>query len=592
MLRQIVKANRISKTGLIVLVTLLGVMLLAACSGASETAPETPAKEAQTGQSSSTDSQAETAPTAVPNEPAATPEAEPVSTPFLAESSMASQGGTLVRLFSDPPTLDPHITTDYLAAAIVNEVFGGLVTIDPSIEIVSDLAKEWDISADGRVFTFRLLEDAKFHDGTPVTAEDFRWSLERAADPLTESPVTDLYLGDVVGVSDKLKGEAESISGLRIVDDHTLELTIDAPKSYFIAKLTYPTGFVLDRENVDGGGDDWIFQPNGTGPFRLDRYDIGETILLARNEHYHLGAPYLDEVEFILSGGDAMLMYENDEIHLTGLGLTDLERVQDPANPLNAELATAPPGFSVSFIAMNLKQEPFDDAKVRQALNYAIDKREIATEVLEDLVVPAKGIIPPGFPSYNPDLRGYEYDPEKAKRLLAESKYGGDLENFPPVVISVAGNFGASVGLDLQAMLKTWQDVLGIEAEIQQTEWATFLQDVHKKRFQMFTLAWSADYPDPQNFLDIMFHSQSDNNWMNYDNREVDSLLEAARVEQDQKARFEQYNRIEQLIVDDAPWVPLWHSTERKVLIKPEVKGYHLLPMTIPKLRFVYLEQS
>ena len=586
--RKVIRASKISKAGLAVLTMLIGVMLLAACSGASETVPEEPVSR----QSGSTDSQAETAPTAAPDQPTATPKVEAMPTAVPIESSMAPRGGRLVRLFSDPPTLDPHISTDYLAAAIVNEVFGGLVTIDPSIEIVPDLAKQWDISADGRVFTFRLEEDAKFHDGTPVTAEDFRWSLERAADPLTESPVTDLYLGDVVGVSDKLNGEAQSIAGLRVIDNHTLELTIDAPKSYFIAKLTYPTGFVLDRENVEGGNDDWIFRPNGTGPFRLERYDIGETILLARNEHYHLGPPFLDEVEFILSGGDAMLMYENDEIHLTGIGLTDLERVQDPANPLSAELATAPPGFSVSFIAMNLVQEPFDDVKVRQALNYAIDKREIATEVLEDLVVPAKGIIPPGFPSYNADLRGYEYDPKRAKGLLAESKYGADLENFPPVVISVAGNFGASVGLDLQAMLKTWEDVLGIEAEIQQTEWATFLQDVHKKRFQMFTLAWSADYPDPQNFLDIMFHSQSDNNWMNYHNREVDSLLEAARIEQDQEARFDQYNRIEQLIVDDAPWIPLWHSTERKVLVKPEVKGYYLLPMTIPKLRFVYLDES
>ena len=586
--RKVIRASKISKAGLAVLTMLIGVMLLAACSGASETVPEEPVS----GQSGGADSQAETAPTAPTDEPTVTPETKAMPTAAPIESSMAPRGGRLVRLFSDPPTLDPHISTDYLAAAIVNEVFGGLVTIDPSIEIVPDLAKQWDISADGRVFTFRLEEDAKFHDGTPVTAEDFRWSLERAADPLTESPVTDLYLGDVVGVSDKLNGEAQSIAGLRVIDNHTLELTIDAPKSYFIAKLTYPTGFVLDRENVEGGNDDWIFRPNGTGPFRLERYDIGETILLARNEHYHLGPPFLDEVEFILSGGDAMLMYENDEIHLTGIGLTDLERVQDPANPLSAELVTAPPGFSVSFIAMNLVQEPFDDVKVRQALNYAIDKREIATEVLEDLVVPAKGIIPPGFPSYNADLRGYEYDPKRAKGLLAESKYGGDLENFPPVVISVAGNFGASVGLDLQAMLKTWEDVLGIEAEIQQTEWATFLQDVHKKRFQMFTLAWSADYPDPQNFLDIMFHSQSDNNWMNYHNREVDSLLEAARIEQDQEARFDQYNRIEQLIVDDAPWIPLWHSTERKVLVKPEVKGYYLLPMTIPKLRFVYLDES
>ena len=590
MLRRNVGVNKISRAILLLMALVMSVMLLAACSAPPEAAPEqvesaqvTP--EAATKEAESTQAVPEVVPETT--EPAqASPEAVPT------EPAMGSQGGRLVRLFSDPPTLDPHITTDYLAAAIVNEVFGGLVTIDPSIEIVPDLAKEWDISPDGRVFTFRLREDAKFHDGTPVTAEDFRWSLERAADPLTESPVTDLYLGDVVGVSDKLNGESESITGLRVVDDHTLELSIDAPKSYFIAKLTYPTGFVLDRGNVEGDDDNWIFQPNGTGPFRLERYDVGEAIVLSRNEHYHLGPPFLDQVEFILSGGDAMLMYENDEIHITGLGLTDLERVQDPANPLSAELATAPPGFSVSFIAMNFEQEPFDDVKVRQALNYAIDKREIATKVMEDSVVPAKGIIPPGFPSYNPDLRGYEFNPDKAKQLLAESKYGGDLENFPSVTISVAGNFGASVGLDLQAMLKTWQDVLGIDAEIQQTEWATFLQDVHRKRFQMFTLTWSADYPDPQNFLDIMFHSQSDNNWMNYNNREVDSLLEAARTEQDQTARFEQYNRIEQLIVDDAPWVPLWHSTESKVLIKPSVKGYHLVPMTIPKLRFVYLDES
>ena len=595
MLRRKVGVNRISKAVLSLTALVMSVMLLVACSAPPEATPEqvesaqaTP-KTAPEEAGSTQAAPEQAAPEVVPEttEPTqAAPEAVPT------EPAMGSQGGRLVRLFSDPPTLDPHITTDYLAAAVVNEVFGGLVTIDPSIEIVPDLAKQWDISPDGRVFTFRLREDAKFHDGSPVTAEDFRWSLERAADPLTESPVTDLYLGDVVGVSDKLNGKSESITGLRVIDDFTVELTIDAPKSYFVAKLTYPTGFVLDRQNVEVEDDNWIFQPNGTGPFRLERYDVGEAIILARNEHYHLGSPFLDEVEFILSGGDAMLMYENDEIHITGLGLTDLERVQDPANPLSAELATAPPGFSVSFIAMNLDQEPFDDVNVRQALNYAINKQEIATEVLEDLRVPAKGIIPPGFPSYNPDLRGYEFNPDKAKQLLAESKYGGDLENFPSVTISVAGNFGASVGLDLQAMLKTWQDVLGIDAQIQQTEWATFLQDVHRKRFQMFTLAWSADYPDPQNFLDIMFHSQSDNNWMNYNNREVDSLLEAARTEQDQADRFEQYNRIEQLIVDDAPWVPLWHSTESKVLIKPSVKGYHLVPMTIPKLRFVYLDES
>ena len=573
----------------------IGALLLAACSPSAEVAPQTADGAAQSSEknvaaapnSASQKSAQESSAVATDLSPKATPGS--VSRPDRVERPV---GGRLVRLFSDPPTLDPHITTDSTSAVIVNEVFGGLVTINPEIEIVPDLAEDWDISPDGKVFTFRLRQDAKFHDGRLVVAEDFRWSLERAADPLTESPVADLYLADILGVADKLSGKTQSIRGLRVIDDHTLELTIDAPKSYFLAKMTYPTGFVVDRQNVEGNKNDWVFEPNGTGPFRLERYEIGETIILGRNNLYHLGPPFLDTVEFILSGGDPMLMYENDEIHLTGLGLADLERVQDPDNPLRAELATAPPSFSVSFIGLNVNEPPFDDPKFRLALNYAVNKKEIATSALSDLVVPAVGVIPPGFPSYNTDLKGYGYDPEKAKRLLSESRYGADTGSIPRITLSIAGNFGASVGLDMEVMLRSWEETLGVEVEIQQTEWATFLQDLHKRRFQMFAIGWSADYPDPQDFLDILFHSESTNNWGGYSNREVDSLLEKARVEPDQVARFQQYNVIEQLIVDDAPWVPLWHSTERKVLIKPQVKDYFLVPMTIPKLRHVYFSDN
>ncbi len=573
----------------------IGALLLAACSPSAEVAPQTADGAAKSSEknvsvapnSASQKSAQDSSAGATDLSPKATPGS--VARPDRVERPV---GGRLIRLFSDPPTLDPHITTDSTSAVIVNEVFGGLVTINPEIEIVPDLAEDWDISPDGKVFTFRLRQDAKFHDGRLVVAEDFRWSLERAADPLTESPVADLYLADILGVADKLSGKAQSIRGLRVIDDHTLELTIDAPKSYFLAKMTYPTGFVVDRQNVEGNKNDWVFEPNGTGPFRLERYEIGETIILGRNELYHLGPPFLDSVEFILSGGDPMLMYENDEIHLTGLGLADLERVQDPDNPLRAELATAPPSFSVSFIGLNVNEPPFDDPKFRLALNYAVNKKEIATSALSDLVVPAVGVIPPGFPSYNPDLKGYGYDPERAKRLLSESRYGADTGSIPRITLSIAGNFGASVGLDMEVMLRSWEETLGVEVEIQQTEWATFLQDLHKRRFQMFAIGWSADYPDPQNFLDILFHSESTNNWGAYSNREVDSLLEKARVEPDQVARFQQYNLIEQLIVDDAPWVPLWHSTERKVLIKPQVKDYFLVPMTIPKLRHVYFSDN
>ena len=540
-----------------------------------------------------TEPAAPTAPATSPSTENAAPEASPTNTPASPAATAPDnvpQGGTLVRLYpSDPPTLDPHLSTDNLSGGLVQEIFGGLVTLNLEYAPVPDLAERWDVSDDGRVYSFHLRRDAKFHDGKPVTAQDVKWSLERVTDPATQAPVAEQYLGDIVGVTEKLNGQADSIQGIRVIDDHTIEITIDAPKSYFVAKLTYPTAFVLDRENVEGNPN-WLRQPNGTGPFKLAQYDVGETIRLVRNERYHLGPAHLDEVKFILSGGSPMLMYENNEIDLTGLGLADLDRVKDPSSPLNAELEQAPAAFSVSFIGMNVKEPPFDDPKVRKALNLAINKEAIATQVLENLSSPANTIIPPGFPSYNPDLKGYEYDPERARQLLAESKYGNNMANFPRITLNTSGSFGAEVPLDLQVILQSWEEELGIQVDIQQTEWATFIQDVHARRYQMFTIAWGADYPDPQNFLDILFHSQSENDWTNYSNPEVDALLEQARVMQDQEARFELYNRIEQMILDDAPWIPLWNSGESYALIKPEVKGYHLTAMTIPKYRYVYIE--
>ena len=312
-------------------------------------------------------------------------------------------------------------------------------------------------------------------------------------------------------------------------------------------------------------------------------------MVLSRNAKYHLGAPFLDEVEMILSGGTSMLMYENDEIHVAGIGLADLDRILDPGNSLNSELLQAPPTFSVQYIGLNVNEPPLDDVKVRQALNYAIDKQNLATSVLADQVVPANGILPPGFPGFNTELRGYEFDPVRARQLLAESKYGDDLDNMPPITMTTSGSFGASVSLDMEVVLQMWKKNLGIEAEFQQTEFATFLRDLHKRRFQMFDVGWIADYPDPENFLDILFHSDSSNNHTNYSNPQVDSLLEQARTETDEAVRFGLYNQAEQLIIDDAPWVPLWYSGERFLLVKPNVHDYYLTPLYIPRLRYVYL---
>ena len=499
------------------------------------------------------------------------------------------EGGRFVRLYVDPPTLDPHLTTDATSAQIIVEVFGGLVTIDKDLNVVPDLAESWDISNDGRVYTFRIRPDAVFHNGKPVSAADVRWSLERATDPLTEAPNVDQYLGDIVGVDAKINGDALEISGVRVINERTIEITIDGAKSFFLAKLTYPTAFVLDRENIEASPKNWFRKPNGTGPFQLTEYKVGETLILSRHDGYHLGPAKLAEVEMILSGGTSMLMYENDEIDIAGVGLADIDRLQEPSNSLNAELHQASPQFSIQYIGLNVNEPPLDDRKVRQALNLAIDKNEIATIVLGDQVVPATGILPPGFPGFSESVSGYDFDPARAKQLLLESKYGGDLENIPPITITTPGSFGANVSLDMEVVLAMWEKNLGIKTEFQQTEFATFLKDLNKRRFQMFDIGWIADYPDPENFLDILFYSDSSNNHTNYNNPAVDSLLEQARVETDEAKRFSIYNEVEQTILDDAPWIPLWYSGERYLLIKPNVQDYFQTPLIIPKLRHVYL---
>ena len=535
-------------------------------------------------------------PTSVPQAalgPQATAVPVPQSTSEPATRSDAKkivEGGIFLRLGADPPTLDPHLTTDVNSAVYAVEIYSGLMTIDRNLAIVGDLAENWEVSPDGRTTTFRIHPYAKFHDGREVTANDIKWSLERAADPLTEAFNASVFLNDIVGVTQKLSGASTAISGIQVINDSTVTITIDAPKPYFLSKLTYPVSFVLDQQNVESGRD-WIFEPNGTGPFKLAEYRPGEVLRLEKFDGYHLGPAMIDGVEFLISGGNSMLMYENDELHITGIPLSLLDGILDPSSALRSEVVAAPPQFDIDYFGLNTTEPPFDDIKVRQAFNYAIDRQTLASTLLEDLVVPAAGILPPGFPGYNPDLQGYEYDPEKALRLIQESKYGA-LDELPRIILTLPGNFGAGVSPSIEAMLAMWGENLNVDIQLQQTEWATFLQDLHQNRFQMFGgLGWIADYPDPENFLDVLFHSKSNNNQSEYNNGQLDVLLERARVELDESARFELYHQAEEIIVYDAPWVPLWHSNGGSVLIKPNVNDYFLFPLVIPKYRYVYFTE-
>jgi oligopeptide transport system substrate-binding protein len=282
-------------------------------------------------------------------------------------------------------------------------------------------------------------------------------------------------------------------------------------------------------------------------------------------------------------------MYENGELEAVPVGLTDIERVTDPTNLLNKELTIAPT-MSTFYLGFNVNQPPFDDVKVRQAFNYALDKQRIMDVIYKKTVPPATGIVPSTMPDYhNEDLEVLPYDPDKALELIAESKYG-DVADLPEITIYVTGAGGAPSRL-IEAIVGMYKENLGVDIAIQQTEWATFLSDISREEnpYQMYSLGWIADYPDPENFLDVLFHSEKSENHMGYSNPEVDELLEKARTEQDLKERLKLYQEVEQILINDAPWVPLFYEVEYW-LTKPYVKGMIYSPMIIAKLQYVSIE--
>jgi oligopeptide transport system substrate-binding protein len=497
-----------------------------------------------------------------------------------------------LRLFgADPVTLDPACAADAGSAEYIVEIFSGLVTFDRELNLIPDIAESWDISPDGTVYTFHLRPNVLFHDGSRrVTAADFKFSLERALNPRTLSTVGDVYLDDLAGSDEFQRGDAEEVSGIRVIDDNTLELTIENPNAVFLQKLTYPTGFVVDQRQVGEStcfeGAEWTRRPNGTGPFKLSNWQLGQRIELVPNENYYLEPkPSLAKVTFLLAGGAALTMYENDEIDVSGVGINDIERIRDPNEPLNADLIEGQ-SLDVFYIGFNLNQAPFDDVNVRRALNMAIDKELLANEILAQLVIPAEGILPPGMPGYNEDLAGLAFDPEGARELLEEA---GGARLFDDVSILTPGR-GASPGPILEAIVFMWEQNLGITVDIQQQEFGLFLRSIDRREFDMFSLGWIADYPDPQNFLEIKFHSQSGNNETGYSNPDVDALLDEARNEQNQERRLELLEQAEQTIVEDAAWISLYHS-KQSVLVKPWVKGFELSPIVTSHLRYVSIDR-
>ncbi len=485
----------------------------------------------------------------------------------------------------DPYTLDPALSGEMTSHEYIVQLFSGLVRLGDNMETAPDIAQRWELSDDGRTYTFYLRKEVRFHDGREVKAEDFKYSWERASDPDTGSQTADTYLGDIVGVREVLAGKSQEISGVWVIDDYTLQVTIDAPKSYFLSKLTYPTAFVVDRADVESGGE-WWREPNGTGPFKLGQWDENNLLVLERNELYYGELAKVNSVVFQLWGGVPMNMYETGEIDVTDVSLSYIDKVMDKTGPFQRELAIVPE-LSFFYIGFNHSKPPFDDVNIRRAFSQAIDKDKLISLVFRDMMQRADGILPPGMPGFNENLSGLNYDVSKAKESIKASRYG-DVSDLPPITITTAG-WGGLIPRDLEAIIHQWRQNLGVEVEVRQLEPQRFFYYLKQEKDEMFDIGWVADYPHPQNFLDILFHTGVESNYGEYTNPEVDVLLEMAGVEQDSKQSMALYQQAEQKLVEDAAVLPLWFG-ENFTLVKPYVKGYTLNPLGVAMLNKVSIE--
>jgi len=505
--------------------------------------------------------------------------------------SVASGGVYRRPLGQDPETLDPARISDVYGRSVSQQIFDGLVQFDQTLAIKPALAEFWRASRDGLTWTFDLRKGVKFHHGREVTADDVVYSFTRILDPRTRSGAAELFL-NVKGAREYREGRAKTVSGFVGLDRHTVQVTLTEAQVPFVAVLAVGHAKIVPRDLLEAQGEAFGLQPVGAGPFRFLRWERGREIVLIANPDHFDGAPRLSQLVYRIFPGD-----QRDAMHdefLRG----ELEDAPVPARADRRVLAAdgsriyvRRPMSSVRFYAFNTRTKPLNDRRVRQAIVHAIDREAIVRDVYAGQYVFARGILPPGTLGFNPRLAGYPYDPQKARELLAQAGYPGGRGLSPLAIWS-------SVKRDdivrEHEQIKKWLRAVGIEAEVHYlANWPTFSRMLDEGKLPIHLHAWYADVPDPDNFLTKLFHSRSSRNFFGYANAVVDDLLASARTAGDPQRRVELYRRAEQLILEDAPIVPVFHHTYER-LFQPYVRSVEVNGLGDPYIPFrkIWLERS
>ncbi|MCC6443515.1 MAG: ABC transporter substrate-binding protein [Armatimonadetes bacterium] len=502
--------------------------------------------------------------------------------PEKALPAEGNRGGTLhLAGREDLRSLDPAVEYNVLSNVFMRVLYNGLVDYDDGTEIVPDIAEKWEVGPDGKSYRFTLKKGVKFLNGREVTAEDVRYTFERVLDPKTMSPGS-RYYQCLEGAEDFVKGKAAHVSGIEVEGPYQLTFKLKAPVPYFLNLLAMNFGFVVPKEEVARYGKNFGRHPHGTGPFKLEEWVPGQRIVLARNPAYFRPEwPKADQIEYLpeVQASLAVMKLERGELDMfDGLPSADYVRLsRDPA--WKGRLVSAAAASTI-FLQLNCEMAPFTRLKVRQALAYAVDRDRII-QLLNGRGQAARGMLPPSVPGYNENLKGYPFDPGKAKSLLKEAGYpdGIDIEIWT---------------LSDEATVKTYQAVqsdltrAGIRAKIKPVTFNALLDATGRPgQVAIYGSGWTQDFPDPMNFLEVNFHSRQiapvdSNNRSYYRSREVDALLDKAARMPSGPERWAVYRQVEEKIVADAPCVFLYHPITVTAL-NPRVKGYRYHPVWIAR---------
>jgi oligopeptide transport system substrate-binding protein len=504
------------------------------------------------------------------------------------------RGGTLrFGISDDVRTLDPAIAYDEFSLYAERLVFDGLLAYAPAtsehpLELGPGLAESWTISQDRLTYTFTLRAGATYEDGTPIVAADFANAIERILDPGINSPAKSFY-GIIEGGEARRKGEADHVSGVRALDDRTLEIRLGKPDESFLMVLAMVFIVPLPKSWAERQGTRLRDHPLASGPFRLAKWEQGTRMVFERNPRYwNAKLPYLDRVEMDLQvqRDVAVLKFLRGEYDMIERLSSD-KYVQFARSPAWRPYVRTTPATNVYGEAMDVTKPPFNDKKVRQAMNYAINKED-SLRLYNQRMVISHGALPPGMPGYDANMKPYPHDPAKARALLAEAGY---LHGFTVDYWITGDEIAKKLAQSIQADLAE----VGIHIRIHEMTFPTYLSAFGRHELQFAYTSWYMDFPDPWNFLEIKFHSKNiatvnSNNDTGFSNPKVDALLDQARVEPDREKRLALYHQVELILYDECPWV--WHYHTKIVeVVQPYVKNYKYHPAYLRDVRETWLDR-